>query len=424
MSEPISTIDPGFELPRVLPGCSWLNPLTKVNWVLGLDWMPTLTSRSERLLYRHLRRQGQAWHVAHGQGMRLIGVATPSALSPSPRQCASAALAFVASKPKGSHALCVEVCGKGFWFVACHEGRLLSQTDCWLAETAERDRLLDDLVGRHEALQCEHAQWSMAADGPLPKALAFLQANSRHAWCFQRVPSGRLPWLMLVTLIAVPAACGLAWVFWSTVEPDRLDTAPPVHLSAAPVTHHDPQALLSLLALWHPLPVDPMGWRLGGVQCRPLGRAVDCVAAYERHSRLADNEGLIAHTPRGWRFEAVSLDRALLKRQFALSDQSLPDHRLPSDLDALTALQRHSGQVAMLDVGERKPLDPMTVEHSFAAKRRLHVRLTLRQADQLLAWSLPVRWQHIQLELVRGAQVDERHGYLMLDLKGDLFEKN
>lgn len=424
MSDEITTSDAGIEPSRGLSGWSWQHPSTKAKWVFGLDWMPTLTSRSERLLYRHLRQQGQAWHVSHGQGMRLIGVAGSAELGASPRQSASAALAFVASKPKGSHALCVEVSGRGFWFVACHEGRLLSQTDCWLAESAELDQLLGDLTDRHEALQCEHVSWPTAADEPLPAALTFLQAKPKRAWCFQRVPSGRLPWMILTAVIAGATGCVLAWIYLSVDEPVRENAVTSVRAPLVPLTHHDPQAVLSLLTLWQPLPVDPVGWRLAGVQCRPIVSHVGCIAAYERHSRSADNEGLIAHAPNGWRFEAVSLDRALLKRQFALDEQSVPDHRLPSDLDALTQLQRHSGQIASLDVGERKQLDSMAPDQALAVKRSLHIRLALRQAEHLLAWSLPVRWRHIHLDLVRGAQVDERHGYLMLDLKGDLFEKN
>ncbi|HEY7804361.1 MAG TPA: hypothetical protein VIC30_08025, partial [Orrella sp.] len=53
-----------------------------------------------------------------------------------------------------------------------------------------------------------------------------------------------------------------------------------------------------------------------------------------------------------------------------------------------------------------------------ALERALSVRLSLRQTHVLLEPRLPVRWQQIDLLLVQGAQIDERHGYLMANLQG------
>jgi len=56
--------------------------------------------------------------------------------------------------------------------------------------------------------------------------------------------------------------------------------------------------------------------------------------------------------------------------------------------------------------------------------RAVTLRLALRQAERLQALSLPLLWQQVDLVVVHGAQIDQLHGYLMLNLQGEWLETN
>lgn len=386
-----------------------------------MQWLPTLSARSQRFLYRHLRQQGLTWHVSHGQSTRMIGVAEAVVRDQISRKSASAAAAFALAHPTGDHALCMEVQSNGIWLVASHDGRLLSQTDCWFVDPSELERVLVSLNSRFEEIKTQRICWS-PSDASLPSELAFLSGPPLKSCQFVPVPVNRRYWLIVLAVgIPLLALCLVVWRLSQqrhpTVEPSVLQSEP-----LKPVLTHQSAAVLSLLSKWQNLSLNPDGWQLTDIRCQIQQAQALCKANYTRQNRSADNEGLISRVPKGWHFEPLSLDRAQIRGNFSMQIKALNGETAVSVRDAITQLQRISARVTDLSISTQASRLSGNSELSpnvFA--RALQVRLVLREAQQMDQWHLLALWREINLEVVRSAQVNQHSGYLMLDLKGDFF---
>jgi len=421
---------PGASLPHTW---CWQDERLSVRWVFGASWFPTLSARSERLLYRQLREQGTQWVASHGTQMRLIGAISPAWQASMVGQCVSAAVAFVRAHPQGSHALCLEVQEQGFWLVACVDGRLLSQTDCWFDDDAQLQEALRSLCDCHSDLQVVQSRWSPSSVGSEDDTPAFLV--KQNPWCrFKKATTSYHLWLWIGLALLLVVGVGL-WAFAgrSGIADDGLArTDRQAHDTAPAVMVHSPATVVSVLKAWHELPVDPAGWLLQRVDCEVHSEHVSCDAQYKRHKPSADNEGLKQHQPPGWMFQPGSIDQAHLRRTLALQRLALLSGGRLSLEQGLTELQRFSAQAASLTLGLRSQLGPLG-DASFGQRARadqltpvvtrsLAVELTLRQASALSQLAVPIRWQEIDLEINQGAHIDKRHGYLMLSLKGEWIE--
>jgi len=189
--------------------------------------------------------------------------------------------------------------------------------------------------------------------------------------------------------------------------------------------HHNGR-LRDLFDAWTSLPVDPSGWVLERVRCRVEGESVNCHADYQRQKSDADNVGLASHMPRQWQFQPRSLDVATFERRLLLPAQSRGVAALSAYDSGLIRLQRLSAKFAAVSVGSPQQINALSSlsasNHTTGGspvRRTVSIRLALRQAAVLEQLDLPMRWQQIDLSVVRGAQIDQQHGYLMVTLKGD-----
>ena len=401
---------------------SWTSADGNVTWVFGMRWLPTLGSRSQRLLFANLRQQGVSWCVSHGKSTQLIGVTDLAIHHKSAQRTASAAAAFAQSKPIGVHAFCLHVVDRGVWFVACHDGQLLSQTDCWYSSVAQATQHIETLRRRFAALETVLITWAAPSDEPLPSELMFLSEATIKAIRFRRLPAN--PQRMRLTLFLVVAVlCGI-WLWRdSTFDVTQQNNVPMVTEPSLPIVRiHDVAELVTLVDSWQVLPITVKGWVLDRIECQVTDRFADCRAIYSRESLKANNDGLTQDVPQGWRFAAISLDQAELRRTYRLETKQLDSKSTWSIGDGLTQLQRMSSQVASLTVGSPSLISKH--DRSSVAKRLLMVRMAMRQTQHLAQWALPVNWQRVGLNISRSAPVSDRYGYLMLDLKGEIYAQN
>lgn len=395
----------------------WQHPGAGVHWVFGVSWFPTLSRRSERLLQRQLRAQGMHWGLTHGASPRLTGAVAHTAAIEGRSQLASAAIAFACCYGQGAQALCLEVTGQGVWLVASIDGRLLSQTDCWFAEHVHARDALEPLIELHPQMQVQQLAWDGLTDAP-----AFLQAASA-ASRFARLSDARLkPFvigvsaslLMLVTLVAL----------WPQAKPVVRQTQAPVaqaHLIDQPMVHAIDD-LVAIAQSWQHLPIDPAGWLLEALTCQAQQAQLQCRAQYRRRGTHAHNEGLQQHQPPGWQLQADGLEHAAMLRIYPLARRPWREPLAPNWQDGLTRLQRFSDQTAQLTVSDRRA--PAFGDSATSVRHQsLMVRLPLRQSPNLKALQLPVAWREMNLHISQGADLDARHGYLMLELKGDWYAR-
>ncbi len=405
----------------------WRDAQTRRSWVFGMRWFPSLGNKGRRHLYRNLRQQGFGWAVTHGKTLSLVGVQPLETTTKASRQSLSAAAAFACAHPQGVHALCLEVTGVGVWFVASSQGCVLSETDRWFDTIEQAQMALQPLRERYDPMSYEHVVWSVVADDSgatesVPDAAPltvpdFLKASPRKDCQFHKLPAAQAAWPLWLALGCLAAATLLVvhrlWLApISSKEPVRSSTRPTVQ--PIMVKLHRSESLNAVFEAWHHLPVDPVGWVLSGVQCEVVGQTLSCKAAYERQQPDADNAGLAKQTPAPWHFEPQSLDQAHLRRQVALPVVSKQPNTLVTTSQGLTRLQRLSANFASIAVGPER-----TTGSAALATRSLSLRLSLRQVKHLLTLDLPVRWKQVDLALVQGAQINERQGYLMVNLQGD-----
>lgn len=395
----------------------WQHPDAAVHWVFGVSWFPTLSRRSERLLERQLRAQGMHWSLTHGASPRLIGAVADARANEGGPQPASAAIAFASCYGQGAQALCLEVTGQGVWLVACIDGRLLSQTDCWFAQHAHARDALEPLIELHPHMQVQELVWDGLADGP-----DFLQAAGA-ASRFARLSDGRVKPVILGVAASLLVLVTLA-VVWPQAEPDVRQTQVPqtvTHRVNEPMVHAIDD-LVAIAQSWHHLPIDPAGWLLEALTCRVQQEQLQCRAQYRRRATHANNEGLQEHQPHGWQLQPDNLEHAAMLRTYPLAQRPWREPLAPNWHDGLTQLQRFSDQVAQLTVSDRRA--PAVDENAPTVPHQgLVVRLPLRQSPTLNSLQLPISWREMNLHMIQGADLDARHGYLMLELKGDWYAR-
>jgi hypothetical protein len=451
----------------------WRDPQTRLTWVFGMRWFPSLGNKGRRHLYRNLRQQGFGWAVTHGKSLSLVGVPSKQTAAKPMRQTLSAAAAFACVHPQGVHALCLEVSGVGVWFVASSQGCVLSETDRWFDSLDQAQLALQPLRERHDPMTYEHVVWCVAIDAVseaksldtagAPKAdslgmvadtketdtkeavttaskapvPAFLRGGAHKDCQFRKLPAAQSAWPLFLAFGCLGAAALLVvhrlWLVPS-LPPVSSQPFSPAPIKPAPVKVHHPDGLDDIFTAWQDLPVDPAGWLLKGVRCPVDTQIVRCIATYERQQPDADNAGLARHTPPHWQFVPDSLDQAQLRRDLSLPLGNKSVSFLMSTAEGLTRMQQVSAELASASVGAPRQISVQTQRQAAGTshpsrvsgdqapvwiKRAVAMRLALRQRAKLLALGLPVRWQQIDLLLVQGAQIDKRHGYLMVSLQGD-----
>ena len=423
---------------------SWHDGTANVHWVFGMHWLPALGSKGQKVIQRSLREQGFTWAVNHGEQVRLIGLQPQSVSMSANGRMASAAVAFASAHPEGAHALCLEVEALGVWLVAASGGCVLSDTDRWFDTIDDAQIFLQGLRDRHEQIAFKTSQWNPGNSEGAEDRPEFLVASAFKHGKFCRLPSSLAPWPWL--LFALVAVVAVAVTIHDSQPDQAIDLAlgdSPVASKPAPVRVqiHPVQSLQSLLAAWHPLPVDPAGWLLHSVNCRVEQNQALCRAGYKRREPGAHNEDLQRDGPKGWQFEPDSLDHAFFARAIDMPMQTLLPHHFVSRAFGLSQLQRLSPTVAGLSISPSNELQMPEASATAAANnplgsgldgarpqrlsmRHLTMRLTLRDANRLNELNLPLRWRHVDLSIVHGAQIDKLHGYLMLNLRGEWFETN
>lgn len=402
----------------------WTDHESGARWVFGMHWTPTLDRRSRILLFEQMRQHGLRWCARSGSPGELIGVVPDASVGPIDRGVASAAVAFARHYPNGTHAVRLLVQGQAQWVMATHDGQVLSQTDRWFDEDAPAEALLADLRQRFPDLEVQSVSWpgfETPANWTAPPWLG-PQAHARAR--LQRLPGGiRAQPLGTLLVLTVLVALGV-WAGWSWVQsrwalhapqlpgPTRaIDSPPKATLHAHPVA-----AVLEVLGQWNDLPLDPPGWALQGVSCQVLGQVARCQAVFRRLRLDTDNGVLAGFLPAGWSISAQSLNETAARLEVPMQGQPIAEI-VQRQRDWMVTLQQFSQAIPFIDLGQTHR------DHADGLQRvrPVALRLPFRHVHQLGAWTLPVRWLQIGLEVVPGAALDRHAGVLMLQLKGELF---
>lgn len=405
----------------------WQQGAAENGWVFGLEWTATLGRRSRRWLFTQLRQQHVRWFASAGPLGELIGFSRAVWRDATMPTLGVAAVAYAQSRPQGSHLLCLTVDPTRQWVVGVHQGKLMTHTDKWIDPEAF-EPLRQVLAQRFADLVVDSVQWLDPSDAP-PAALSFLQQTAAHTACFQRLRPTLVNGANALLLAgAIICLLGAFWMWqsfnaWPVGEPTAQEIDEHEAASLGPskpvVEVHDSAALLKVLHGLQQLPVNPAHWSLRSAQCQLASDVVQCSAHYERHQKKTDNEALAQIKPLNWHLKPVAIDETILETQLRVGTQALKP-TTSQDLEAwLITLQRQTTITPDLRLGSWRN-HAVTHTGRQVRSREVNMRLPVRQWARLRDWSLPVYWQSIQLELVPDATIDEHHGYIMFNLKGEL----
>jgi len=405
---------------------TWETPEQSVRWAFGLQWTATLGRRSRRWLFDQLRRQNVRWYVSSGAQGELIGMDMAGLLSLEGAAIYSAAVGYARTCTQGTHLLRLVTSQDRQWVVGVHQGSVLSHTDCWV-DAPTGDLLQASLEQRFADLQVQTVAWPESEAQTPVEGLAFLQqkagdvARCRRLRC--GVGSGTV-WLMLGASVCALGA-GFMWLslgWWPlTKQPSAPSQLVAPEPSLPTVYVHQMTDLAPLWQMLSVLPVDPDGWLLQQVDCHLDAQRAFCRADYRRRRATTDNEALKALAPSAWRLKPVSLDESSYEAHIGVSAQALHQQTLAAVEQWLVTLQRQSATTPALRLGSWREQVLVSGDLSVSLRsREISLRLPVRQLAALQAWSLPVFWQSIRLEVAPNATVDQHNSYLMLHLKGEL----
>lgn len=410
--------------------------------VFGIEWVPLLGDASGA--GGLARRQGASHQILSGTPAAALGFARQ--LSRRQRWWAAADL-FARQHARGSVAGVIALAPDCWHVLAAHEGVALVRADRSYPDQALAEAALADLRLTHpdiEIIPCPPRQ----GDGLPVSALQAWLGWSPAAPAMQRVrrvPGKRS--LLAVTAGGLLLGAGTAWQSGSgggpaAASPDREQAwVDALHVTLARRPVHGTEGSRRLLEALYRQPARVADWQLRGLQCESPenGLSWQCVSDYRRAGRLADNRGLLAHAPAGWRVDFPSLDRARVQWSFDLParvpdpDALPPAQRLARDW--ASTLQGILPAFSALHLAPAQPLEvaPPRDQHGQplpgsgrlprVGVRALSVQGPLHSAGLLAPVARAVSWQRARLQIMPGAQPGLRTSRVTLHLEGVVYEK-
>ena len=405
----------------------WTDNESGLSWLFGMHWTPTLDRRSRRIFFEQLREQGVRWYATSGKAGELIGVSVDAAAHDLPSHTLCAALAFANQRPDGTHLLLLRYGDTRQWIVGSHQGQVISQTDRWIDYGPLADALILELQRRFKDLTIERIEIANPMDLRLSELLPWIATDAKKLSRLRKVPGlGRARKVVISGGFVILLVLG--WILYHAIFKSDLQSrrelgnqldAPPEELAQKPPLFeiHGPEALMGLVNRLEPLPVDPPGWQLQGIDCNLLSQQSHCQARYQRVSRQSDNSQLARFAPPGWSIGVLGLDETLLEISIPIKTDTIQIPLTSQDSGWMVALQRHTQRTPFIDLGQTQTIERMGYRIRY---RSITMRLPIRQKERLADWQLPVRWSTLRLDVFPQATLDSYSGSLMLNLRGEL----
>lgn len=291
-------------------------PAASVSLAFGLDWLPLLDGRADRVAYRMARRHRATHLVAAGPFAAAVGLAQLSPrLLDRGAPLHSAAQNVARLFPGGTIALLLALDESHHWLVVVHEGAVVARTD-------KVHACADDAKESLEGLRQAFPQLALLDESQSP-SLKDIAAASGEPSRLRRArrryggTAGLVRWGVLI--LAVAFAPPRIWKLWRAPAPSQPE---PPHVDAGrawsdaqeragrAIAVHGVLGTQAVLQEFYRLPVRLAGWSLLGASCEPQAGNWRCKARYRRKGPQASNAGFIESADPGWVIEFSSIDQA------------------------------------------------------------------------------------------------------------------
>lgn len=414
--------------------------------VFGLQWLPLLGGKVERLGAR-MARQHRATHMVLADDTAgSVGIAT---LKPGriPRKlCLHSAAQNIAQLfSTGTIAVLLQLEHAGFWLVAVHEGAVVARTDRLFPSSADAQLVLSEL-------RLAYPQLVLLGDAQAPAtpSLGAIEAASSHHSSLRllRRWSPILPWpvqvflLSLVLVLLVPR-------LWDMLRPvsqgpakQMGDPAQAWRLALEKAIQdrhvHGVAGTRSLLETLHQLPIRVGGWTLKEAECTPQARKWRCQARYERSTVHASNSQFLAGAPPHWIVEFASIEQARPAWEANAYGVPLDAGNLKSsahnERDLFSSLQAIRTAFSQMRIGQPTPLSvpAPTDGHGRALprppglttylSRPVQFSGPLRSSSLMLPYTGSIAWNKALLTLRDVDKPGLKKSSLSLSLQGVLYE--
>ncbi len=426
---------------------SLILPLPSASLAFGLEWLPLLGGRAERLGLRLARRHKATHMVLAGESAGSVGLAAFKASRAQRKTGLHSAAQNVAHLfSTGTVALLLQLEQAGYWLVAVHEGAVVARTDRLYRSGAQAEPVLAELRQAYPQLVLLGA--ALAPDMP---TLAAIEAASGAHSRLHAVSAWRplLPWpvqcfvLALVLVLLVPRlwhslGSGPRAAEHKQAADPRQAWQSAIERSAQHRYVHGVQGTRILLDALYRLPVRVGGWALRQAECSAQSRQWHCRARYERRGVLASNSRFLAGSPGNWTVEFISID--LAQPAWHMSSYATPvpaghlktssdnERGLFSTLQAIRPVfgQMQLGKPALLPVAA--PMDgqgrTLSRPPGMAAYLTRPVQFSgpLRSIGMLLPHAASMAWSKAVLTLHDIDQPGVKTSRLNLSLQGVLYE--
>ncbi|MER1968328.1 hypothetical protein [Castellaniella sp. GW247-6E4] len=407
--------------------------------VFGMDWLPLVGGRPDRLA-RRLARQHRASHaVLSGSDRAAVGLAR-LARGQGPAQPYSGAQIFALLNPRGTIAAILELDDGGLCVLAAHEGAVLSRSDRIYHDPTPARAVIDELRLAYPRLR----DLSLPGSGGRGVRLEDL---IRHASDEARL--WRTPWrgwrhAGLVGLVV----CAATPFIWQGLA-DARDGPQPIDAREAWARSqrllldrhrvHGPVGTRTLLTALYRQPAVLAGWRLRLLSCRLADDGLwRCLGEYERADRRADNRGLLRRAPQDWHLDFPSLDLARASWTLTVPAQA-PDRAQPPSVEGQARDWASQAQAilpafAAFRLDARRSLEPAAPRDPGGAElprpadlrryalRELRIDGPLRSAALLIPISRHIGWRKAALSIIRQTVPGVSASPMNLHLEGALYE--
>lgn len=421
-----------------------VRPVQSFQLAFGLNWLPLISGRAARSA-RRISRQYKASHIVlDGEAPASFGYGFVSRANRHRKLVMhSAAQNMARLYPSGHVAAIVPVEPDGHWFVAIHEGAVVARTDVVYRSLSQARQALHELQRAHPRLM------ALLPEAGCP-SLETIAGASGSGTLLRHTGKGRGKWMVLALVLGL-----LAFALMFSQKEGALhatnDTFSTVDMAEAAlrwqqaaslveqgITVHGVAATHALLRHIHDLPVRMAGWVLARAACQAQHTAWHCSADYDRKWIGADNAGLLAKAPQGWRFDFPSIDRAqatwvLPAPVLPLAQQHIDDAQhnqryLHSSWQGIRPAFNKIEVGPALPVAIEPPQDkqgrplPRPVDLRRYARRQVVFEGPLRSVSVLLPHTRSIGWRSITLTHGDSAQPSLATSLLRVSFVGDLYE--
>lgn len=412
--------------------------------VFGLAWEPVIGGDGRAQALGASRRAGSTHMVFPGGVMAAVGHGSPGGGARRGMAMHSAAQCVASLHAAGSVLLMAPIENMGVWTVACHEGTVVSRTDCFCDSAAQAGRIADELRQVYAQLQVIDA----LADPSMFSLEVLAGQAGRHSQLeriasLRNLAAGRWRWLLPALLVP-----GLLYPAWrDEAVPDMSGPASEAnaHVLWRDATERQLAARQTgtvageaLLRSVYAVPVGIGGWSLLHVICQAEGARWNCQAVYVRGQAGADNEAFFREIPSGWKVQVMALDQIRVRWHVSHRDAPLRldvlQGRETTDRSLLSALQHIEPAFERVSVGQPEAMTVVLPDTDGAAaiarppsvprvaRRPLQLSGPLRSAALLLAHAQPISLSRIELAHRSEAVAALRDSRLNIVLTGDIHE--